>query len=81
MAKWDLDKGFGPHHGAQGDMVEDVVSTAVANASLMSEIKTLHSKNSRQRNEIARLNQSLERVTKDKMSLLSDIKFLRGEKQ
>ena len=71
MAKWDLDKGFGPHHGTQGDM----------HASLMSEIKTLHSKNSRQRNEIARLNQSLERVTKDKMSLLSDIKFLRGEKQ
>ena len=71
MAKWDLDKGFGTNFGTQGDM----------QASLMSEIKKLQSKNSRQRNDIARLNQSLERVTKDKLSLLSDIKFLRGEKQ
>ena len=71
MAKWDLGKGFGTNFGTQGDR----------QASLMSEIKTLQSKNSRQRNDIARLNQSLERVTKDKLSLLSDIKFLRGEKQ
>mgnify|MGYP003123509290 FL=1 len=43
------------------------------------EIVALQSKNSKQRTEIARLTQKLERVTKEKLSLLSDIKFLRGE--
>ena len=42
------------------------------------EIVALQSKNSKQRTEIARLTQKLERVTKEKLSLLSDIKFLRG---
>lgn len=43
------------------------------------EIIALQSKNSKQRTEIARLTQKLECVTKEKLSLLSDIKFLRGE--
>ena len=69
MAKWTLDKGA------------DEISDQTRFSQLRAEIRALQSKNSRQRNDIARLNQSLERVTKDKMSLLSDIKFLRGETQ
>jgi|TARA_R110002073_G_C9081133_1_gene546865 predicted nucleic acid-binding Zn-ribbon protein len=69
MAKWTLDKGA------------DEISDTTRFSQLQDEIRALQSKNSRQRNDIARLNQSLERVTKDKMSLLSDIKFLRGETQ
>jgi|TARA_B110000261_G_scaffold42859_1_gene50350 predicted nucleic acid-binding Zn-ribbon protein len=69
MAKWTLDRGA------------DEISDKTRFSQLHAEIKALQSKNSRQRNDIARLNQSLERVTKDKLSLLSDIKFLRGEKQ
>jgi len=69
MAKWDLDKGAEP------------VTSHLRISRLQEEVRALHSKNSRQRNDIARLNQSLERVTKDKMKLLGDIKFLRGEKQ
>ena len=69
MAKWDLGKG------------KELATEAPKRLEqLQDEIKTLHSKNSRQRNEIARLNQKLERVTKEKLSLLSDIKFIRGEK-
>lgn len=33
-----------------------------------------------QRNEIARLTQSLENVTKQKMDLLDELKWLKGEK-
>lgn len=43
------------------------------------EILTLKSKNSKQRAEIARLTVALERVTKEKLSLLTDMKWMRGE--
>ena len=81
MAKWDLGKGKELATEAVDPL--DVVTwiTPKRLEQLQDEIKTLHSKNSRQRNEIARLNQKLECVTKEKLSLLSDIKFLRGEKQ
>ena len=44
------------------------------------EIITLKSKNSKQRTEIARLTMALEKATKEKLSLLQDIKWMRGEK-
>jgi hypothetical protein len=43
-------------------------------------VNNLKSKISIQRNEIARLTQKLERLTKEKSELLTDIKWLRGEK-
>lgn len=46
---------------------------------LMHENATLRSKVAKQRNEIARLTQALEKVTADKLKLLSDIKWMRGE--
>tara|TARA_R100001369_G_scaffold10648_2_gene23740 strand:+ start:244 stop:426 length:183 start_codon:yes stop_codon:yes gene_type:complete len=44
------------------------------------EIITLKSKNSKQRTEISRLTMALEKATKEKLSLLQDIKWMRGEK-
>tara|TARA_R110002153_G_scaffold191042_1_gene343928 strand:- start:1332 stop:1592 length:261 start_codon:yes stop_codon:yes gene_type:complete len=43
-------------------------------------VNNLKSKISIQRTEIARLTQKLEKLTKEKSELLTDIKWLRGEK-
>lgn len=42
--------------------------------------KDMQSKLSVQRNEIARLQQLVERLMKDKAELLRDLKWIRGEK-
>lgn len=42
--------------------------------------KDMQSKLSVQRNEIARLQQLVERLMKDKAELLRDLKWMRGEK-
>jgi peptidoglycan hydrolase CwlO-like protein len=47
---------------------------------LNQENNRLRSKLAKQRNEIARLTQSLEKLTEEKAKLLSDIKWMRGEK-
>lgn len=39
----------------------------------------LQAKNAKQRNEIARLTQALEKLTAEKAKLLADIKWMRGE--
>ena len=41
----------------------------------------LRTKIAKQRNEVARLTQKLEAVTSDKMALLKDLKWMRGEQQ
>lgn len=46
---------------------------------VVKENSKLRSKLAKQRNEIARLTQALEKVTADKLKLLSDIKWMRGE--
>ena len=43
-------------------------------------VSTLQSKNAVQRSEIARLTRALEAVTNEKLALLADIKWMRGEK-
>lgn len=40
----------------------------------------LRTKIAKQRNEVARLTQKLRAVTADKMALLKDIKWIRGER-
>jgi ABC-type transporter Mla subunit MlaD len=40
----------------------------------------LQAKSAKQRNEIARLTQSVEQLMKDKAKLLSDLKWIRGER-
>lgn len=42
------------------------------------QILVIQSKNSKQRSEIARLTLKLERVTKEKMALLKDLRWLKG---
>jgi len=44
------------------------------------EVQNLQSKIAIQRNEIARLTQRLEVLTKEKAELLRDLKWMRGEK-
>lgn len=39
----------------------------------------LHAKIARQKNEIARLTQALEKVTEERAKLLADLKWMRGE--
>lgn len=46
---------------------------------LMHENATLRSKIAKQRNEIGRLTQALEKCAAEKAKLLSDIKWMRGE--
>jgi predicted nuclease with TOPRIM domain len=52
----------------------------------MSSVRVLEQENARlrakmakQRNEISRLTQKLESVTSDKMALLNDVKWMRGD--
>lgn len=40
----------------------------------------LQAKSAKQRNEVARLTQKVEELMEDKRKLLSDLKWLRGEK-
>jgi hypothetical protein len=47
---------------------------------LNQENNRLRSKLAKQRNEIARLTQALEKLTEEKAKLLSDVKWMRGEK-
>ena len=41
----------------------------------------LRAKMAKQRTEVARLTQKLEAVTSDKMALLKDVKWMRGERE
>ena len=46
----------------------------------MDHTAALHAKIAKQRSEIARLTQALEKATAEKVKLLSDLKWMRGEK-
>jgi uncharacterized coiled-coil protein SlyX len=48
---------------------------------LEQEIARQRTKIAKQRTEVARLTQKLEAVTSDKMALLKDLKWMRGEQQ
>lgn len=43
------------------------------------QVQNLQGKAAKQRNELARVTQKMERIAADKSKLLDDIKFLRGE--
>ena len=43
------------------------------------QVQNLQGKAAKQRNELARVTQKMERLAADKAKLLDDIKFLRGE--
>ena len=44
------------------------------------DISALHAKIAKQRTEIARLTQALERATAEKAKLLADLKWMKGER-
>ena len=43
------------------------------------QVQNLQGKSAKQRNELARVTQKMERLAADKAKLLDDIKFMRGE--
>lgn len=49
------------------------------NKMLNRQVQNLQGKAAKQRNELARVTQKMERLAADKAKLLDDIKFLRGE--
>lgn len=49
------------------------------NKMLERQVQNLQGKAAKQRNELARVTQKMERLAADKAKLLDDIKFLRGE--
>jgi hypothetical protein len=73
------------HQDGRGFWVDN---TPEGEAQEMSNIRVLEQENARlrakmakQRTEVARLTQKLEAVTADKMALLKDIKWMRGERE
>lgn len=49
------------------------------NKMLNRQVQNLQGKAAKQRNELARVTQKMERLAADKAKLLDDIKFMRGE--
>ena len=56
-----------------------VTDLMAENKMLNRQVQNLQGKAAKQRNELARVTQKMERLAADKAKLLDDIKFMRGE--